>query len=954
MSERKLKKTLLLSITVVVLSLILSACKPTRTVSFETFGGTPVESIVVPRNSLLNEQDIPVPQKSSVRFAGWYKEKELKTEWSFSSEKVKRDITLYAKYVETEQPIEYTLNDDGASYSVSQKLDADGKAVPTSNIVIPASYKDLPVTKIADEGFSLLKSSLRTVRIAAPLKVIGVKAFYQCSILTSVTFDDGSKLDEISESAFEDCRILKDITLPASLKTIGKNAFRSCSALNSVGFESGSKLETIVEYAFYQDSLLKSIGEKQADGSIGALPSSLKTIEAYAFWNCSKLTGLSFGENAALTTIARYAFYGVASSYIKFPKSLTSLGDHAFSDSKLVTVDFEEGIGLAKIESSTFYNCVSLAYITLPPSITSIESSAFSNTSSLKRINVTSLLNLSGTGLFTSNRAGAVVVRLEDLAEYKRQNAANARYITAEGYEPEASETAYSQIIDEKYLVYFEKVDGKIEKTLLAYVSQSQEVQALTISIDGLVKIDKYAFSGVKTVSGIAFSASSEYEIGDNAFTNCTALTSVDISGAKSISSSAFAGSGITSVVLGNYLTSIPMNAFKNCKGLTSIIIPASVTEIFQEAFYSCSALLSVTFENGSALASIYGYAFSETALTSVVIPNGVTYIGANAFSKCKALGSVVLPNNAGFKTIDTRLFAECPSLASITVPDGVQTIGNGAFDNCVSLASVVFGASSSLEAINATAFQNCSKLYVMRLPASLETVAVDAFYGCKIKAFYVDSLINLSQTDNGGVPSLTALLSTKAGTLQNGRVIILDPSVLAAYKDQDVYAANAFIASKASVSGSGGGEMITADNGETLVAFFGTNANVGASELAGFLTIGQYAFADCVLLEEAFIPNSVGVVEKRAFSGCTALLSVEFEEKLTPSETYRIEANAFSDCAKADVIIRNVGYIGASAFSGFSNSQTITIYGSKSLPTSQNWAASWKSNCYASVNWVE
>lgn len=55
--------------------------------------------------------------------------------------------------------------------------------------------------------------------------------------------------------------------------------------------------------------------------------------------------------------------------------------------------------------------------------------------------------------------------------------------------------------------------------------------------------------------------------IGDNAFYEC---------------------SGLTSVTIGNSVTSIGVCAFEYCSGLTSIEIPNSVTSIGSSAFYDC------------------------------------------------------------------------------------------------------------------------------------------------------------------------------------------------------------------------------------------------------------------------------------------------------------------------------------------------------------------------------
>ena len=81
-------------------------------------------------------------------------------------------------------------------------------------------------------------------------------------------------------------------------------------------------------------------------------------------------------------------------------------------------------------------------------------------------------------------------------------------------------------------------------------------------------------------------------------------------------------------------VTSIGDNAFCNCSSLTSVTIPNSVTSIGDYAFYWCSGLTSVTIPNS--VTSIGDRAFDTCCdLTSVTIPNSVTSIGFQAFQNC-------------------------------------------------------------------------------------------------------------------------------------------------------------------------------------------------------------------------------------------------------------------------------------------------------------------------------
>ena len=84
----------------------------------------------------------------------------------------------------------------------------------------------------------------------------------------------------------------------------------------------------------------------------------------------------------------------------------------------------------------------------------------------------------------------------------------------------------------------------------------------------------------------------------------------------------------------GKPVTTIGDSAFYNCRALTSITIPDSVTTIGYSAFYGCSSLTSITIPDS--VTTIGDYAFSYCGnLTSITIPDSVTSIGSEAFANC-------------------------------------------------------------------------------------------------------------------------------------------------------------------------------------------------------------------------------------------------------------------------------------------------------------------------------
>lgn len=85
-----------------VLVILLSSCEETSyldndyTITYETFGGTQIESIEVKLEGSINEPE--EPQKEDYIFEGWYSDEELTNAFGFPSVAYS-DLTLYTKWI---------------------------------------------------------------------------------------------------------------------------------------------------------------------------------------------------------------------------------------------------------------------------------------------------------------------------------------------------------------------------------------------------------------------------------------------------------------------------------------------------------------------------------------------------------------------------------------------------------------------------------------------------------------------------------------------------------------------------------------------------------------------------------------------------------------------------------------------------------------------------------------
>ena len=121
----------------------------------------------------------------------------------------------------------FELIDGGKAYAVVGFSPVGVRA----DVVIPASYKGLPVTRIKYGAF---KGCQQLVSVVIPNSVTDLCAwaFVDCKNLTYVYIPDSIK--KLEEAVFMGCEKLTRIVLPDSLAMIMGYAFRGCENLTSI------------------------------------------------------------------------------------------------------------------------------------------------------------------------------------------------------------------------------------------------------------------------------------------------------------------------------------------------------------------------------------------------------------------------------------------------------------------------------------------------------------------------------------------------------------------------------------------------------------------------------------------------------------------------------------------------------------------------------------------------
>lgn len=196
--------------------------------------------------------------------------------------------------------------------------------------------------------------------------------------------------------------------------------------------------------------------------------------------------------------------------------------------------------------------------------------------------------------------------------------------------------------------------------------------------------------------------------IGENAFANC---------------------SRITSIVIPDCVKNIEEFAFSSCNGLVNATIGAGVTTLGQNIFWSCQKLENVVIKEGVKYISREMFSQCQN-LRAVSIPQSVTSIGESAFTCCYQLNELSLPKN--LTAIENSAFYMCESLKNIVIPNAVTKIGEYAFYQCENLESI--NIPENVTVINSSTFSGCKELSNIQLHNNITQIGSYAFSGCAIK----------------------------------------------------------------------------------------------------------------------------------------------------------------------------------------------------------------------------
>lgn len=198
-------------------------------------------------------------------------------------------------------------------------------------------------------------------------------------------------VEEIGDSAFQNCRDLKEIKFEegSKLKKIGANAFGSCWSLKSIELEKCTSLEVIDDGAFYECAELERL----------TIPKSVHTLGSELF-----------GGNSYYSLFSDKIYYKIEEIVFEEGSELINLEEQSFTCCNyLNSINLEKCEKLKTIKPGVFSGCLSLESIVIPLSIEYIEDFAFRGCDELKTITFSNESNLKGIGYCAFKKCSKLV-----------------------------------------------------------------------------------------------------------------------------------------------------------------------------------------------------------------------------------------------------------------------------------------------------------------------------------------------------------------------------------------------------------------------------------------------------------------------------------------------------------------------------------------------------------------
>ena len=710
-------------------------------------------------------------------------------------------------------------------------------------------------------------------------------------------------------------------------------------------------------------------------------------------WNNKKNNIEKLIVEYGVTSIGRRAFYYCSSlTSVDIPHSVTSIGDDAFrSCSSLTSVDI--GNSVTSIGGWAFSGCTSLTTVICEAiNVPALGSGAFPDYASEQRklyvpaeslddykaadqwkdfgyifpiggtYSITLTCNLehgtvSGDGVYQAGETATLTATPKDGYKFVRwsdDNTINPRTLTVT---EDLTLTAEFAIIEDDDVIDSGTCGENLMWTLtyngVLIISGTGDMEDYYIDEPSPWNNKKNNIKKLIVMAGVT-------SIGDDAFSECSSLTSVDI---------------------GNSVTSIGDWAFYYCSSLTSIIIPNSVTSIGEGAFFDCTSLTSITIPNS--VTSIGDYAFCLcTSLTTIIckaikvptlgdyvfdnIPQteATLYVPAESLEDYKAANQwKYFGNILPIDNITYSITLTCNPEHGTVSGGGVYQVGETATLTATPKDGYEFvrwsdGNTANPRTLTVTADLTLTAEFAkINIPTYTVTLTCNPEHGTVSGGgvYQVGETATLTATpkdgyefvrwSDGSTANPRTLTVTKNLTLTAEFAEIDDNEVIDSGKCGKNLTWTLTYNGVLTISGTG--DMYNYDYTNNLAPWNNVSNNIKYIVLPeGLTSIGEWAFYLCASVTSISIPEGVSSIGVRAFCNCSSLTSISIPNSVTSigerafyscynlasvtlsTNLSKIDKYLFGQCRTltAITIPNNVTAIENGAFSGCSSLDSVSI----------------------------
>jgi len=597
------------------------------TISFDTDGGTPIESIKIKEGEKIST--LVASSKENYVFDKWINGE---INYNFSS-RVYSDFTLKATWLLMEvskDGLWQFYEDKGNEGIVITRFLGDQENI----IVFPSILNSFNVIGI--EG-SLLNSSMSNMGTASGIFGQQMRDGIIVSKNEKIEKIDISKVENliyIDNAAFFGMSNLDEVILPESVQIIGDKIFYN-SSLQKINLYD-TKLKTINKSAFNNCDNISNI----------TFPTTIENIGAFAFYDCDGITNINL-SSTELKTIGELSF--------AFADNLTEIN---LSSTKLEL-----------LESSVFYGNISLSTVLLPKSIISIGTSTFYYCSNLENINFegTSLETIDEYAFFGADKLQELNFPFT-INKIGRSAFSNCEGLISLDFRStsisEIEESAFSKCINLRNVIS----SNTLEKIGESAFEECISLESVDLSISQVSILEKKLFYECNNITSVLLPESLK-SIGEESFFNTINLNSIDLSNTniETIGEKSFVKSGISNIKFSANLKTISMWAFYGCSNLE--IVDLSNTNLTYIGDFS--------FSDYNDDYRMHGSGNQSSGLKEIYFPSSLDSIGAYSFFKCFHLESVDL-SMTNLEVLDYGLF-KWSGLKSIILPETLLEIKENA-----------------------------------------------------------------------------------------------------------------------------------------------------------------------------------------------------------------------------------------------------------------------------------